>query len=69
MTTYAQARADRLLVLLEDPESWRTIRDNARDVARQHQVGTEAHITLTRLAGDVDAVLDLAGRDTQRDAS
>lgn len=57
---YRAARADRLLTLLEDIESWRVIASHAREQAASHPVGSRPHIVLTRLATAVAEVVDLA---------
>lgn len=59
MSDYAAARAERLLTLLEDVESWRVIRDHARDLAHPYPVGSRPHVALIRLATACESLLDL----------
>ena len=60
--TYAGRRADQLLGLLEDVESWRVLHRHALAEARQHERGTEARAVLDRLAQVAADVAELAER-------
>lgn len=57
---YAARRAEQLLSLLEDVESWAVLHRHALDQARAHPRGSQAHDVLERLADACRGIVALA---------
>lgn len=57
---YAERRADHLLDLLADVESWRVIHRHALEQAAQHPPNSEQRLVLGRLAQVATDLADLA---------